>query len=137
MSNSLPPDVQATLRAQVERDSPCPPDCHHCIEAVTAVVREADRLFESVGGSSRHWVRDCFLPLLEKNGMVVHFADQGFIQHIKLLKEREAKAKAELAAEWARQQGLIAEWRRNAEIQENAGAMLTFQRCADELESGQ
>lgn len=38
------------------------------VAALTAIVREADQLFERVGGSSRHWVRDCFLPLLERAG---------------------------------------------------------------------
>ena len=44
-----------------------------CVRDVTAVVREADRLFEKVGGGSRHWVRDVFLPLLNTAGMrIVH-----------------------------------------------------------------
>lgn len=38
-------------------------------DAVTAAVREADQTFQRVGGSSRHWVRDCFLPTLEKHGL--------------------------------------------------------------------
>jgi hypothetical protein len=41
------------------------------IRAITAVVREADRAFEREGGSSRHWVRDQFLPRLEDAGMTV------------------------------------------------------------------
>lgn len=41
------------------------------VTAITAVVREADRTFERVGGSSRHWARDCFLPLLNKAGMQI------------------------------------------------------------------
>ena len=36
--------------------------------AITAVVREADQAFESSGGSSRHWVRDQFLPRLATAG---------------------------------------------------------------------
>jgi hypothetical protein len=38
------------------------------VNALTAICREADRNFERVGGSSRHWVRDCFLPLLNAKG---------------------------------------------------------------------
>jgi hypothetical protein len=38
------------------------------IQAITAIVREADQQFEREGGSSRHWVRDHFLPLLEREG---------------------------------------------------------------------
>jgi len=44
------------------------------VAAVTAIVREADQLFERVGGSSRHWVRDCFLPLLNKEGFSIQCA---------------------------------------------------------------
>lgn len=39
--------------------------------AITAIVREADQVFERVGGSSRHWVRDCFLPMLNRAGWYV------------------------------------------------------------------
>ena len=41
------------------------------VNRVTAVVREADRVFEKAGGSSRHWVRDCFLPLLNRAGLFI------------------------------------------------------------------
>ncbi len=41
------------------------------VNAITAVVRDADQTFERVGGSSRHWVRDCFLPILNQAGYVV------------------------------------------------------------------
>jgi len=46
-------------------------DDPNVVAAVTAIVREADLVFERVGGSSRHWVRDCFLPLLNQAGWVV------------------------------------------------------------------
>lgn len=36
---------------------------------ITEAVREADVHFDRVGGSSKHWVRDCFLPMLEKHGL--------------------------------------------------------------------
>lgn len=41
------------------------------VTAITAVVREADKVFERVGGSSRHWARDCFLPLLNQAGFAL------------------------------------------------------------------
>jgi len=41
------------------------------VNAVTGIVRAADQHFERVGGSSRHWVRDCFLPMLNRAGWVV------------------------------------------------------------------
>jgi len=39
------------------------------VAAVTLTVRAADLAFESSGGSSRHWVRDQFLPRLEEDGL--------------------------------------------------------------------
>jgi hypothetical protein len=39
------------------------------IRQLTAVVREADQEFLSVGGSSRHYVIDCLLPALERAGL--------------------------------------------------------------------
>lgn len=41
------------------------------VERVTAIVRQADQAFEAEGGSSRHWVRDHFLPLLERDGLAL------------------------------------------------------------------
>jgi hypothetical protein len=41
------------------------------VAAVTAICREADRVFERVGGGSRDWVRECFLPLLNAGGFLV------------------------------------------------------------------
>ena len=32
---------------------------------ITSAVRAADERFELEGGSTRHWVRDCFVPELE------------------------------------------------------------------------
>jgi hypothetical protein len=37
------------------------------IRRMTAAMREADETFERVGGSTRHHVRDCLLPVLEKH----------------------------------------------------------------------
>lgn len=39
------------------------------VDQVTAVMREADTAFETVRGSTRHYVRDVFIPLLEKAGL--------------------------------------------------------------------
>jgi hypothetical protein len=41
------------------------------VRLVTRAVREADREFQQSGGSSRHWVRECFLPCLEEEGLAV------------------------------------------------------------------
>lgn len=41
------------------------------LDAITRAVRGADRQFEREGGSSRHWVRDCFLPELNALGLIV------------------------------------------------------------------
>lgn len=41
------------------------------VDEFTRVMREADRAFESVGGSARHHVRDCLFPVMEREGMVV------------------------------------------------------------------
>jgi hypothetical protein len=41
------------------------------VAAITAAVRKADRDFERVGGSSRHWTRECFLPTLNAAGLMV------------------------------------------------------------------
>ena len=44
-------------------------DAQRVIKQVTEVVRAADRAFESSGGSSRHWVREQFIPRLEDAGL--------------------------------------------------------------------
>jgi hypothetical protein len=38
------------------------------VNEVTRVVRRIDPLFEKEGGSTRHWVRDWFLPTLDEAG---------------------------------------------------------------------
>lgn len=40
-------------------------------QTITAAIREADRVFEKVGGSTRHYVRDCLLPIMKKHGLIV------------------------------------------------------------------
>lgn len=49
-----------------KRHSPKPEQCEDVdlVSEITEVVRAADREFQRVGGSSRHWVRECFLPEL-------------------------------------------------------------------------
>ena len=46
-------------------------DENEAVVELTAAMREADRAFEKVGGSTRHHVRDCLLPELEKMGLVL------------------------------------------------------------------
>jgi hypothetical protein len=46
-------------------------DGHDAIREIANAVRAADRDFESSGGSSRHWVRDHFIPELESNGFTI------------------------------------------------------------------
>jgi hypothetical protein len=38
---------------------------------VTRAVRQADRAFGISGGTTRHWVRECFLPALEEAGLQI------------------------------------------------------------------
>lgn len=41
---------------------------------LTAAVREADLAFEGVGGGTKHYVRECLLPALDKAGLIVTLA---------------------------------------------------------------
>ena len=41
------------------------------VAEITKAVREADEDFRHVGGSTRHWVRDCFIPALDAAWMRV------------------------------------------------------------------
>ncbi len=41
------------------------------VRLVTAVIRDADEMFVKSGGSSRHWVRECFLPKLNGAGLFI------------------------------------------------------------------
>ena len=74
------------------------------IPFVTRVVREADQAFERVGGSSRHWVRDCFLPILARyGGYVLHRKDRDETRvwyeesHVTSIKEELAAERATTA----------------------------------------
>lgn len=47
----------------------CPdeiPDEDEIVKRLTLAMREADRTFERVGGSTKHHVRDCLIPVLDK-----------------------------------------------------------------------
>lgn len=39
--------------------------------ALTRAVRDADQVHQSTGGGTRHWLRECFLPALEDEGLRV------------------------------------------------------------------
>ncbi|MEA3225072.1 MAG: hypothetical protein U9Q07_03915 [Planctomycetota bacterium] len=41
------------------------------VAGLTRAVRAADEAFERSGGSSRHWVYECFIPALEMERLVV------------------------------------------------------------------
>jgi hypothetical protein len=41
------------------------------VREITRIVREAFKRFEQSGGTTRHWVRECFLPILNRDGWVV------------------------------------------------------------------
>lgn len=39
------------------------------VRRMTSAMRSADKAFESVGGGTRHHVRECLLPILEEHGL--------------------------------------------------------------------
>jgi hypothetical protein len=41
------------------------------IARITRAVRSADEHFKDVGGSTRHWVRECLLAALEEEGLEI------------------------------------------------------------------
>jgi hypothetical protein len=47
------------------------------VAAVTSLVRRIDPEFEKEGGSTRHWVRDWFLPGLDEAGYEIVRKDGG------------------------------------------------------------
>jgi hypothetical protein len=55
-----PPPVGSPTTAQA--------DDVDMVNALTAICRAADQAFQKSGGSSRHWVRDCFLPRINAAG---------------------------------------------------------------------
>ncbi len=61
----------AIAHERQQRCTGAPMDENELIVRVTCAVRVADKGFETTGGSSRHWVRDQFLPCLEEEGLQV------------------------------------------------------------------
>lgn len=65
----------ANHTARAEPETPEQSEDTDVVNAVTEAMREADRVFENVGGSTRHHVRDCLLPVLNRNGWRVARAE--------------------------------------------------------------
>jgi hypothetical protein len=59
----------------IEHGEKCPyggmPECGEMIAEITSAMRAADERFEKVGGSSRHFVRECLLPELQARGLKI------------------------------------------------------------------
>ena len=60
------PEQRAALAEQQDAG-----DADHIERRLTAAMREADSVFQRVGGSTRHHVRDCLLPILGKHGLAI------------------------------------------------------------------
>jgi ribosomal protein L44E len=58
------PDCDAKQQNAMEEDL-----ASKLLQRMTAAMREADRTFEKTGGSTRHHIRDCLLPVLAKHGL--------------------------------------------------------------------
>jgi hypothetical protein len=58
------PDCDAKLQEAMAEDL-----ANKLLQRMTAAMREADRTFERTGGSTRHHIRDCLLPILAKHGL--------------------------------------------------------------------
>lgn len=41
------------------------------IKALVRAVCAADQMHDTVGGGTRHWVRDCFLPIAREQGLKI------------------------------------------------------------------
>lgn len=79
--NALPWDSRAQVlrlagldRLVESAESECAPTLvalthDDCVTRLTVAMRDADRDFERVGGSTRHHVRDCLLPALMRAGL--------------------------------------------------------------------
>lgn len=46
-----------------------PQDDAQIVRRMTAAMREADRTFERTGGSTKHHIEGCLLPILAKHGL--------------------------------------------------------------------
>lgn len=94
------------------------------VAAITRIVREADQVFERVGGSSRHWVRDCFLPLCNRAGLYVLSRHREADTKVWYAEEQVESIKAQLetsAAEIARLKAMIPAGTAAAYEEEQAG----------------
>ena len=67
----VPWEVLAEVLAAVQGEAQEQSEDSEVVNVVTEAMREADRIFEKVGGSTRHHVRDCLLPILNRNGWIV------------------------------------------------------------------
>lgn len=52
-----------------------PSESPEIIRRLTAAMREADRMHEKTGGSTRHHVRECLLPILDRHGLKIECTD--------------------------------------------------------------
>lgn len=51
---------------------------------VTQIMRDADGMFQKTGGSTRHYLRDVFFPMLQEKGFEIKKSDeQGEIERLK------------------------------------------------------
>ena len=41
------------------------------VAEITEIYRDCDKMFQKTGGSTRHYVRDLFFPLLEERGFLI------------------------------------------------------------------
>lgn len=67
------------------------PDMDDLVRVLTRACREADETFERVGGSTRHWVRDCFLPALAKHHLTL--SDGDWVTSCQQLRRRHQTAR--------------------------------------------
>lgn len=64
------------------------------VAQVTQVMRDADKRFETSGGSTRHYVRDVLFPMLEEAGLfIVSLPDKPYKQTIDELEVKRSIAR--------------------------------------------
>ena len=64
-------EAESKANGDLDRVVIPPHENQEIVRRLTAAMREADRTFETVGGSAKHHVRDCLLPILEKHGLKI------------------------------------------------------------------
>lgn len=62
-------ELEAKNKADAEYLDENDPRYPELLARVTRAIRESDEGFEKTGGSSRHWVRDWFLPKMQEHGL--------------------------------------------------------------------